>query len=59
MQYFGKFLPKYCYKKNQSNKDDILVKILLNEEEAKIPIEPYSFPFYKWSDVKSFLQKKL
>ena len=47
------------YKKNQSNKDDILVKILLNEEEAKIPIKPYSFPFYKWSDVKSFLQKKL
>lgn len=47
------------YKKDKGGDDDILVKFLLNEEEAKIPVEPYSFPFYKWSDVKSFLQKKL
>ena len=47
------------YKKDKGADDDILVKFLLNEEEAKIPVEPYSFPFYKWSEVKRFLQTKL
>lgn len=47
------------YKKDKGADDDILVKFLLNEEEAKIPVESYSFPYYKWSEVKRFLQSKL
>lgn len=47
------------YKKGKGHNNDILVKFLLNEEEAKIPIEAYSYPYYKWTDVKRFLQAKL
>ena len=34
--------------------DDILVKFLHNESEARIPVKTDMFPFYKWSDVESF-----
>lgn len=38
---------------------DILVKIMLNEEEKRIPVETDSFPFYRWSDVKDYYGKVL
>lgn len=40
------------YKSATAN-DDILVKILQNENEAHLPIEG-NFPYYKWNDVKAF-----
>ena len=38
--------------KNKSG--DVIVKFMLNEREVAIPVATDNFPFYKWSDVKSF-----
>jgi hypothetical protein len=38
---------------------NILVKCLLNEEEAKFPIETTHFPYYKWKDLKAFFLKRI
>ena len=40
--------------------NDVLVKFLLNEEEATVPdLKAVSGPYYKWADVKEYWQKKL
>ena len=38
---------------------DILVKVLRNENEARLPIKTKTFPYYKWSDVKAYYLDKL
>jgi hypothetical protein len=35
--------------------DDVLVRILHNENDVTLPIESATAPFYKWEDVKSHL----
>ncbi len=37
---------------------NVIVKFLLNEEEIGLPIPAYSAPFYNWTDVKTFLEKR-
>ncbi len=39
--------------------DEVLVKFMLNERETSIPIEAYSGPFYRWTDVRSFYLDEL
>ena len=39
--------------------DDILVKVLLNEHEATLPIETDCAPYYHWTDVRSFFISRL
>ncbi len=34
--------------------DDILVKCLLNGDEATLPVKTDRFPYYRWSDVRDF-----
>lgn len=34
--------------------DDILVKCLLNESEATLPIPTDTFPYYKWDELRKF-----
>lgn len=46
------------YRKNINDKD-ILVKVLLNEEEATMPIATDIFPYYKWEDVRKYYLNKL
>lgn len=41
------------------NSPDILVKVLLNEHEARLPIPTNIAPFYKWKDVEAYYRKKL
>lgn len=41
----------------KNKKEEILVKVLVNEEERKIPVETSTFPYYKWTDVKTYLEK--
>ena len=43
--------------KNETN--DIIVKILHNEEPVSLPIKTDIAPFYKWSEMKEFYNKKL
>jgi multiple inositol-polyphosphate phosphatase/2,3-bisphosphoglycerate 3-phosphatase len=46
------------YKK--ANSADYLVKVLLNEKEARITgLKTNSYPYYKWSELKAFYTKKL
>ena len=45
------------FRKAKSN--DVLVKVLLNEDEATLPIQSDVAPYYHWSDFKAYCQKKL
>jgi len=38
---------------------DILVEILMNEKDARLPIEAVSFPFYRWNDVRAHFESRL
>jgi len=39
--------------------DDILVKVLLNEHEAKLPVATVDGPYCRWSDLKRYYEQKL
>jgi len=39
--------------------DDILVKVLFNEHEATLPVAAAQGPYYRWSDLRAFYDKKL
>ena len=45
------------FRKNGSR--DILVKFLMNENETSVPIKTDCYPYYHWSDVKSYYRNKL
>ena len=37
---------------------DVLVRILHNENDMTLPIESTTAPFYKWEDVKKYLNDR-
>lgn len=39
--------------------DDVLVKVLLNEHEMKLPVKSDMAPYYHWKDVESYYRNKL
>ena len=39
--------------------DDILIKVLLNENEASLPLNTDIWPYYKWDDFKQYYLSKL
>ena len=39
----------------KNKKNDVLVKVLRNENEANIPINTKSYPYYQWIDVRKYL----
>lgn len=46
------------YRKNESDKD-VLVKVLLNENEATLPIASDMAPLYHWSDIRKYYLDKI
>lgn len=46
------------YRKNLDDKD-ILFKVLLNEEEATLPLPTNNPPYYRWQDFREFYLRKL
>lgn len=46
------------YRRNAGDKD-VLVKVLLNENEATLPIKSDTAPYYKWSEVRDYYIKKI
>ena len=38
---------------------DILVKVLLNEHEATLPTGHVQGPYYRWSDLRDYYNRKL
>lgn len=64
---------KYCYQswetckasnlqlvfyRSKKGNDDILVKCLLNGEEATLPVPTDRYPYYKWSDFRRFYTER-
>ena len=45
--------------RNGQDDPDVLVKVLLNGQEARLPIETDCAPYYHWDDVKRFYLRKL
>lgn len=46
------------YRKNDKD-SDVMVKVLLNEDEAAMPIESDMAPLYHWKDVREYYLKKI
>ena len=46
------------YRRNQKDQD-VLVKLLLNEQEATLPVKTDVAPYYHWKDVRDFYLKML
>ena len=45
--------------KSQLSDEDVLVKVLLNEEETTLPLGRDNGPYYKWSDFKNYYLNKI
>lgn len=46
------------YRENPDDKD-VLVKVLLNENEVRLPLKSETEPYYKWSEVRDYYLKRL
>ena len=46
------------YRRNPADQD-VLVKVLLNEDEATLPLPTTQPPYYRWADVRQYFLKKL
>jgi hypothetical protein len=46
------------YRRDQAD-DDVLVKVLLNENEATLPLKTDCAPYYHWRDVRDYYLRKL
>lgn len=46
------------YRKSKNDKD-VIFKVLLNEDEATLPIKTDMAPYYHWKDFKAYYLKKL
>ena len=48
---------QFVFYRNKAN--DVLVKVLLNEDESTLPIKSDVAPYYHWNDFKEYCLKKL
>jgi hypothetical protein len=55
---FGSSVQVVYYRKDKTD-DNILVKVLLNGQEARLPIATDCAPYYHWDDVKRYYLRKL
>jgi hypothetical protein len=42
-----------------ADRQDILVKALLNEQECLLPIPTTQYPYYRWSELRRYYLDKL
>ena len=45
--------------RKEEGEGDVLLKVLLNEDEATLPFEPAQGPYYRWEDFRSYYLTKL
>ncbi len=50
---------QWVFYRPKKGNGDILVKALLNEKEATMPVKTDQYPYYKWADVRAYYLKKL
>lgn len=55
---FGASVQVIHYRKDTDD-DDILIKVLLNGKETRLPIESDCAPYYHWQDAKRYYLRKL
>lgn len=55
---FGANVQVVHYRKDK-NDDDILIKVLLNGQEARLPIPTDMAPYYHWQDAKRYYLRKV
>lgn len=55
---FGASVQVIHYRKDMDD-DDILIKVLLNGEETRLPIKSDCAPYYHWQDAKRYYLRKL
>lgn len=48
---------QFVFYKNSDN--DILVKVLRNEQEIRLPVETNTYPYYRWADLRTYYLEKL
>ncbi|MBR5102166.1 MAG: histidine acid phosphatase [Muribaculaceae bacterium] len=49
----------YREKGKTAAESDVLVKVLYNEHEAKLPFDSPTAPYYRWNDIKGYYIEKL
>ena len=49
----------YKPKKSPASKNNMLVKILLNERECRLPIPTNQYPYYNWAELRRYYLDKL
>ena len=47
------------YYRKDKNDDDILIKVLLNGQESRLPVKTDCAPYYNWQEVKRYYLRKL
>lgn len=50
---------QFVFYRRDVNDKDVLVKVLLNENEATLPLKSNIAPYYRWKDVREFYLAKL
>ena len=50
---------QFIFYRSSPKDKDVLVKVLLNEQEARLPIPTHSAPYYRWDDVRRYCLNKL
>ena len=44
----------FAFSRNRNNSDDVLVRVLLNEKELRLPLPGDRAPYYRWEDFRDF-----
>ena len=47
---------QFIFYKPIKGQGDILVKVLLNENEASLPVKTSRAPYYRWQDVRAYME---
>ena len=50
---------QFVFYRESPGDHDVLVKVLLNEKEAQLPVRTDCAPYYHWADVRRFYLEKL
>lgn len=50
---------QFIFYRSSPKDQDVLFKVLLNEEEATLPLQPVSGPYYRWTDFRRYCLEKL
>lgn len=50
---------QFVFYRSTPKDQDVLFKVLLNENEATLPLSPVSGPYYRWADFRDYYLKKL